>query len=138
MGGKFTKKLLIFVLWRCAKTSVIGFGDNFITWIKILLNDHQSCVINGGFATQYFTLKKVHALEILFILIKSKDNINVIDLYDYSFLFTAYADDSTFLLKDIASVRILADTFKVFSCFSGLKPNINKCETAGLGTLKEA
>ena len=42
-----------------------GFGDNFITWIKIL-NDHQSCVINGGLATQYFTLKKVHAKMILY------------------------------------------------------------------------
>ena len=60
------------------------------------------------------------ALEVLFTLIKSKDNINGIDLYDYSFLFTVYADDSTFFLKDIASVRILVDTFKVFSCFSGL------------------
>ena len=28
-----------------------GFG-------KILLNDQQSCVINGGFTTQYFTLKR--------------------------------------------------------------------------------
>ena len=35
-----------------------GFDDNFITWIKMILNDQQSCVINGGFATQYFTLKK--------------------------------------------------------------------------------
>ena len=60
------------------------------------------------------------ALEVLFTLIKSKDNINGIDLYDCSFLFTVYADDSTLFLKDIASVRILVDTFKVFSCFSGL------------------
>ena len=28
-----------------------GFDDNFITWIKMILNDQQSCVINGGFAT---------------------------------------------------------------------------------------
>ena len=51
-------------------------------------------------------------------------------MIDYSFLFTAYVDDSTFLLKDIAPVKILVDTFKVFWCFSGLKPNINKCEVA--------
>ena len=37
------------------------------------------------------------------------------------FLFTAYADGSTFFLKGISSIRILVDTFKVFSCFSGLK-----------------
>ena len=77
-------------------------------------------------------------MEVLFTLIKSKDNINGIELYDYSFIFTAYADDSTFFLKSIASVRILIDTFKVFSCFSGLKPNIIKCEIAGLGILKGA
>ena len=79
-------------------------------------------------------------MEVLFTLIKSKDNINGIDLYDYSFLFlfTAYADDSTFFLKNIASVRILVDTFKVFSCFSGLKPNINKYEIVHLGILKRA
>ena len=86
-----------------------GFGDNFITWIRILLNDQQSCIINGRFATQYFRLRKLHAkvtlLEVLFTLIKSQDNIYGIDLYDYSFLFTAYADDSTFFLKDIASVE---------------------------------
>ena len=34
-----------------------SFGDNFITWTKIL-NDQQSCFINGGFATQYFIIKK--------------------------------------------------------------------------------
>ena len=27
----------------------IGFGENFIHWIKVLLNKQQSCVINGGF-----------------------------------------------------------------------------------------
>ena len=128
-----------------------GFGDNFITWIKILLNDQQSCVINGGFATQYFILKKgarerdpisaylvIISLEVLFTLIKSKDSINGIDLYDYYFLFTVYADESTFFLKDTASVKILVDTFKVFSCFSELKPNINKCEIASLGIFKGA
>ena len=105
----------------------IGFGDNFITWIKILLNDQQSCVLNGGLTTQYLKLERgarqgdpisaylfIIALEVLFVLIKNKGNIKGIDLYDHSFLFTAYADDSTFFLKDIVSVRVLIDTFKLF------------------------
>ena len=105
----------------------IGFGDNFITWIKILLNDQQSCVLNGGLTTQYFKLERgarqgdpisaylfIIALEVLFILIKNEDKIKGIALYDHSFLFTAYADDSTFFLKDIVSVRVLIDTFKLF------------------------
>ena len=61
----------------------IGFGQNFIYWIKVLLNDQQSCVINGGFTTPYFKLEKgarqgepisaylpILALEVLFELIK--------------------------------------------------------------------
>ena len=48
------------------------------------------------------------------------------------FFFTANADDSTFFLKDIASVESWVNTFKVFSWFSGLKSQI-----ADLGILKE-
>ena len=35
-----------------------GFGSNFISWIKLLLNSQQSCVINGGITTPYFNLEK--------------------------------------------------------------------------------
>ena len=61
----------------------IGFGQNFIYWVKVLLNDQQSCIINGGFTTPYFKLEKgarqsepisaylpILALEVLFELIK--------------------------------------------------------------------
>ena len=34
-----------------------GFGlQNFMLWVKILLNDQESCVINGGKTTKYFIL----------------------------------------------------------------------------------
>ena len=42
------------------------------------------------------------------------------------------------VLKDISSVKMLVETFKEFSCFSGLKPNIVKCEIVDLGPLKGA
>ena len=126
-----------------------GFGDGFINWIKILLNDQQSCIINGGFATQYFTLKRgarqgdpisaylfIISLEVLSALIKNKIDIKCIDLYDDTFLFTAYAYGSTFFLKDISSVKMFVETFKEFSFFPRLKPNIAKWETAGLSPVK--
>ena len=126
-----------------------GFGDSFFNWIKILLNDQQSCVINGGFATQYFTLKRgarqgdplsaylfIIALEAIFDLIKNKVDVKGIDLFDHTYLFTAYAYDSPFFPKGIFSVKMLVEIFKEFSCFSGLKPNIEKCGIAGLGPLK--
>ena len=39
-------------------------------------------------------------------------------------------------LDDQKSIRELMKTFKLFSKFSGLKPNILKCEVAGIGSLK--
>ena len=33
-----------------------GFGKNLILWVKILLRDQESCVINGGTAIKYFSL----------------------------------------------------------------------------------
>ena len=35
-----------------------GFGEDFIDWIKILLRDQESCVINGGHTTTYFRLER--------------------------------------------------------------------------------
>ena len=32
------------------------FGKNFIFWLKILLRDQESCVINGGTTLKYFSL----------------------------------------------------------------------------------
>ena len=70
--------------------------------------------------------------EVLFALIKSKVVIRGIELYTHLFLFIAYVDDSTFFLKDISSVKMSSK----FSWFSELKPNITKCEIAGLVSLK--
>ena len=63
-----------------------GFGQSFISWIKILLNDRESCVINGGKTIEYFMLRRgagqgdristflfISALEILFLLVKTKN-----------------------------------------------------------------
>ena len=33
-----------------------GFGDDFIRWVRIILNRHESCVMNSGHSTGYFPL----------------------------------------------------------------------------------
>ena len=128
-----------------------GFGGEFLNWIKILLNDQQSCVINGGHTTRYFKLERgmrqgdpisaylfILALEVFFILVKSDKNVHGLSIFEHEFLYTAYADDTTFFLKDLNSVKAVLGIANIYSKFSGLYPNLSKCEIAGIGVLKGA
>ena len=36
----------------------LGFGIGFVSWIKMILNDHESCIINRGKTTKYFKLER--------------------------------------------------------------------------------
>ena len=35
-----------------------GFGKSFISWVKILSRNQESCVLNGGTSTKKFLLAK--------------------------------------------------------------------------------
>ena len=126
-----------------------GFGKSFNLWVKVLLRDQESCVINGGTTAKYFSLGRgarqgdsvqaflfILALEILFTLIKWKREIEEKTIFYYNYLYSAYANDRTFFLKDIISVKHMFDTFLFSVYFSGLKPNLTKSEISGIGVLK--
>ena len=57
-------------------------------------------------------------------------------MFEHCYLYTAYADDTTFFLKDENSIFHLFEKLKLFSDFSWLKPNTTKCEVAVIGVLK--
>ena len=72
------------------------FGNNFNDWIKLLLTNQESCVLNGGSTTPYFKLENVArrggpisaylfiiALEIIFGMIKSNPNIKGLNITTY-------------------------------------------------------
>ena len=115
----------------------------------MLLNDQECCVINGGKTTKYFMLGRgapqgdpisafllILALEILFLLIKTKPDMTGLTIFDHCYLCCAYADDTIFFLKNTISIKNMVNTFHFISDFSGLKPNLLKCEITGFEVQK--
>ena len=124
------------------------FGKNFNKRVKALLNNQESFIKNKGYTTEYLKLDKgtrqgdpigdffILVLERVFDLIKQNKDIHGLIFFDQTFLYTACANDSTFLLKDKESVEKVMNVFDIFSIYSGLKPKKSKCETAGINVLK--
>ena len=115
----------------------------------MLLEWEESCIIDGGNMTKYFKLQKgarqgdpvsaylfILCLEIVFILIKTNKRVKGINIFRHAFLYSAYAGDATFFLRDKRSIKELINTFATFSKYSGLKPNHEKCEIAVLKSVK--
>ena len=42
------------------------------------------------------------------------------------------------IVKDLNSVKVILSSLDQFYTFSGLRPNLSKCEIAGIGVLKNA
>ena len=116
-------------------------GIDFAIWIKAILKNQESCIINGGKTTKYFKLKGgtqkwdpisvyLFVLERPYIFMAKGFN-----FYRHEFWYTAYVDDTTFFLKDRKSTTKLMNELNTFSNFSGLKPTKRKCEIAGIAVL---
>ena len=87
----------------------IGFGNNLTDWIKILLTNQESSIINSGSTTPYFKIRKrclsrwpnfcfsfIIASETNFATLKSNPNIKGLNIFNHNYLYTAYADNTTF------------------------------------------
>ena len=123
-----------------------GFGENFIKWIQIILKNQESCVMNGGSSTGYFKLLRgarqgdpisaylfVMVLEVFFVMIRNNTGIKGLKICNFEYKLTAFADDTTFFCSDLSSAKCITDTFKIFSIYSGLVVNTDKCEICGIG-----
>jgi hypothetical protein len=125
---------------------IMNFGQNFIKWINILYSNIQSCCINDGHITQFFSLSRgirqgcpISAL--LFILVaemlsckmRAEENIIGINVGHVQFKITQLADDTSLFLKNDASLQYALNILDQFYTCSGLKLNKNKTEIFYLG-----
>ena len=115
----------------CSVLQKFGFGKNFIRWVSIILNRQESCVMNDGHSTGYFSLSSgtrqgdpisaylsILVMEILFIQIRSNENIHGLKFFGYEFKLSAFADDVSYFLKDINSVKELLKLLEQSSKFT--------------------
>ena len=117
------------------------FGPDLIKWVRTFYNDIQSCVINDGLCSQYFTIARgvrqgdplspylfVTAVEILAIAIRNQENIKGISINGLETKLLQFADDTTAILSDLDSARALFILLELFEKASGLKLNVTKTE----------
>ena len=120
---------------------VYGFGEYFSRWIKILLSNRTCCIRNAGYISSEFPMERgvrqgCPISPILFILtselfaasIRADKNIRGIKIghLNIHMKIKQYADDTTFLLKDMIDFREVLSKIKMFTEFSGLKLNKKK------------
>ena len=123
-----------------------GFGPDFIQWIKTLLANSESCVMDNGSSTGFFKIQRgtkqgaplsphlfILALEILFIQIRNDKAIRGFKIGDIEIRLTAFADDSTFFVRDKQSINRILNIMKKFGTFSSLNASIEKCEVCWIG-----
>ena len=126
-----------------------GFGNDFVRWIKTMFKKSQSCVMNNGTSTGYFNLERgarqgdplspylfILALETLFIQIRSDSSIKGFRIKHIEIKLSAYADDTTFFVKDLQSLQRILKLMKEFQVFSSLTINVENVRLAGFGRAK--
>ena len=109
----------------------------------------ESCVLNEGFSTGYFPLSQgirkgdpmapytfILIIEILAIMVKNNPAIKGLEICGHEIKIILFADDSTFMLRDIGSFIELNRVLDIFSSYTSLNINRQKSEVAWIGSAK--
>ena len=125
---------------------ICNFGESFINWYRILYCDIEACVTNNGYSSPFFKLTRgcrqgcplspylfIIAVEALAWKIKLCNDIRGIDFQGRSVKITQMADDTTVLVKDHESLKMVLDLMDTFKKCSGLRLNKGKTEAMWLG-----
>ena len=89
-----------------------------MNFIKTLLFDAQSCVINNGYTTDYFKLERgtrqgdplsaylfILVFEVLLIQVREDVDIKRFTVNDVELKLSCYADDGYFVVKTVDSIK---------------------------------
>ena len=118
-----------------------NFGNSFISWVKTLYTDIESCVNNNGKSSNFFKLERgirqgcclsallfIIVAELLAISIRTNKLIHGVKIQQDEFKICHVADDTTLFLRDTCSLKIVLNLLDEFSVISGLKINKDKTE----------
>ena len=100
----------------------------------------QHCILNykkeDTKAIQFLLTFSYLRLRFGLNLIKTNNKIESLNICDCSFLYSAYADDTTLFFKNVLSAIEIIAMIDYFSSYLGLKSDISKCKISGTGALK--
>ena len=125
-----------------------GFGDSVINWINLFYGNVESCVLNNGWASNFFKIQRgvrqgcplspylfVLSVETLAKAIRESKNIKGILVKQREIKISQYADDTTLILD--GSKKSLEASLNVLDRFgdvSGLRLNDKKTEALWIGS----
>ena len=129
-----------------------NFGPSFKRWIKLFQTGSESCILQNGHMTEYFSLLRgcrqgdpispyifILCAEVLSHMIKKDINIKGIIINNKEFTLSQYADDTQiFLDGSEMSLRKTLEKLNSFYIMSGLKLNIEKTRAIWIGSMNKS
>ena len=125
-----------------------NFGPDLINWVKTFHRNIESCVINNGSSSDYFTLARgvrqgdplspylfLLVIETLAISFRKNPEIDGIKIGNETKILQ-YADDTTAVLSNLDSANALFQLLDRFKNFCGLEMNSSKTEGMWIGSQK--
>ena len=114
---------------------LLGFTNNFISWIRLFNTGIHTTVIQNGFLAEFIPIERgcrqgdpisaylfIMVAEILSLLIICNDKIHGIQIKGLEFKCTQYADDTTLIIDGTQqSLESAINTLEIFGSISGLK-----------------
>ena len=127
-----------------------NFGNSIKRWINLFYTDIQSCVIQNGFLSEPFNVKRgcrqgdplspyifLLCAEILSRQFKANTEIKGIEIAGTKYLLSQFADDTTIFLDGTEnSLNEALKILKAFAIASGLKLNSSKTRAIWIGCEK--